>query len=249
MTEYFRGALFYLLCFLAGCGFATAVFGWSLQTHRIEAEQQSGAAQSSENAERILRRAFSFGVRQLLFFLALGVCSFLLCGGILWLRARPHTPATAMPTSASQSSTSEGAANAPEQVVNASYLTGVHLPLAARTVNDPSILDASTRQLQRLVTELDTSARLGTGEVLMWRNIKPDKADSVIATTIEALQATNWMYKITNSEKNPQGAAHGAVREFVAVNPKQKKIVTGFWLDSYQFLLLSWGEVNPTKTP
>jgi hypothetical protein len=248
MTEYFRGALFYFLCFLTGCAFATLVFGWSLHSHRIEAKKES----ADDNAERILRRAFGFGLRQLAFFLFLGACSFSLMGGVLWLRAKPKaqiagssgsTPTLPVPESTPLSS------QIPQQNAQASRLTGVSLPAGAENVTDASIISSSSQQLQRLVSEVDPQSQLGEVEVVMWRGASGAKAGSIMANTTKALQAAKWLYRETNVAEEKDKAQSG-VHEFVAANTGQKKIVTGFWLVTDQFLLLSCGNVLvPSRKP
>lgn len=220
-----------LLIFLGGAGCAAAIIWLSFDPSTAESRAR-------------LRHA----MRSLLFFGVLGTGVFSLAVAVLaWRNGEPlalftnvavepvRTPSlAATPRSAGQTSG-----------VAASRLTGIDLPGEAKIVADDDIVRSSLQQLRRLAEQIDSQSKLGASEVFMWRSAPQagtTSSASRIAAVERSLQKMGWVYRRTNSPAE----AGSSVREFVAVNTSLKKIVSGFWLRTDEFLLLCWGEMETT---
>lgn len=206
----------YTATFVAGSIFAALILAWAIR-------QNTAALGAAEVVAT--RRAFAGALRQLAFFIVLGIGSAALSVFALSLRTTQRPPVASAGASPGNSG-----------------LTGIRFPMPLSTVTEKAIVETSAQQLQKLVRQVDSQSSLGRIEVLMWRDkYERARANEFIEQVKVELKKAGFLYEETNGAKN-KGSS---IREFVTVSRAQKKIVPGFWMITDDFLLLSWGELVP----
>ena len=219
---------YFLAAFIAGSIFAALILAWAIGQTTTSLNERDTTA---------IRKALRFALRQLAFFVFLGI------GSATLMMFAFFSLATKNPRLANSAGSTPPSEEASQLFI--SRLTGIRLPLALSVVKENDIVNSSSQQLQKLVRQVDSRSRLGQTEVLMWReNYQRPQAAEFILQVQKELKNSGYLYQETSgaSEKN------SSIREFVAVSRAQKKVVPGFWMVTNEFLLLSWGGLVPAKT-
>ncbi len=119
-----------------------------------------------------------------------------------------------------------------------SKLTGIALTGAQR-ITKPETVAEITAELNKIAKE--AGAKIRVTEVLVWsQNYKPAQGPPMMKKVTQALQKAGFAYKEMGQNQTDSGKA----TLFLTGREKKKEALVGLWMQTEEFLLLSWARME-----
>ena len=130
------------------------------------------------------------------------------------------------------------AAPADTEPAPTSKLTGIALTGAQR-ITRPETVAEITVELNKIAKE--AGAKIRVTEVLVWsQNYKPAQGPALMKKVTQSLQKAGFTYK----EMSQQQTDSGKATLFLTGREKKKEALVGLWMQTEEFLLLSWARME-----